>query len=482
LLVITFFREVFLSLLLLGALILGVHGQSAPLSDLQKKELKVYFKKIYDQEVASISSRESSVKKAIAEACKKRYEKETDLVESDLLLLNSPLQLSADSLVKDLASVVSLKRPLRVFVTRELAANAYSTGDGNLFVSIGLMAKLHTRDELVFVLAHEIAHDQLDHFTKSQEDRARLVTKDFDADLKRASRSEMQRYTKMGVLVNSKLSELNSFSRLYEFEADSLGNKFIEAIGLTHNSAVLTLSELEHIDKESVKPVLDIKAIAKRQLGEIDEEWFVGETSSLGNMVYKEEELPDSLRTHPDIKLRIAKFSGVAAIVEVPEAPVTEYAYIQRQAEKECLYSWLVRGDYGRSYYLAERLAHKGETEYSPLVAAISLSLLAIHSQRHDLGYHLQHEANLYSEPYNLCLRMLNEFTVPDYIRLSESYLKMVNEDNSAFSNPSDFSSSAQYLICLAKKQTVEIKKWEEYYLKHFPDGILSAFIQESKK
>jgi Zn-dependent protease with chaperone function len=457
-------------------------GQSAPLSETQKKELKAYFKNIYDQEVARISARESSVKKAIAEACKKRYEKEIDLVDSDLLLLNSPLQLSLDSLVKDLADVVSLKRPLRVFVTRELAANAYSTGDGNLFVSIGLMAKLHTRDELVFVLAHEIAHDQLDHFTKSQEDRARLVTKDFESDLKRASRSEMQRYTKMGVLVNSKLSELNSFSRVYEFEADSLGNKFIEAIGLTHNSAVLTLSELEHIDKESVKPVLDMKAIAKRQLGEVDEEWFVGETSSLGNMVYKEEELPDSLRTHPDIKLRIAKFSGVAAIVEVPEAPVAEYVYIQRQAEKECLYSWLVRGDYGRSYYLAERLAAKGESEYSTLVASISLSLMAIHSQRHDLGHHLQHEANLYSEPYNMCLRMLNEFNSADFIRLSESYLNQFKEDITVFSKPSDFAASAQYLICLTRKQTAEINKWETYYLKHFPDGILSAFIQESKK
>lgn len=457
-------------------------AQGTSLTESQKSELTLYFKGIYDKELVPAKTMDSRLKKVYTNACKLRYEKEIDMVDSDLLLYNSPLQSALDSLTAELAPHLSSKRKLRVFVTRELSANAYSTGDGNLFVSIGLMAKLHTRDELLFVLAHEISHDQLEHFTKSQEDRAKLMDADFDAELRRASRSDMQRYTKMGVVINSKLSEVNYFSRRYEFEADSLGNQLLLKLGLSHQSAVLTLSELEHIDKESVNPVIDIKQVAHYHMGEVDEEWFQGQTSSLGNMVYKPEEVPDSLRTHPDIKLRIAKFSGVNELAEVPEKVSADYSFIQREAEKECLYSWLIRGDYGRTYYLAERFSAKGASDYASLIASISLSLMSIHSQRHDLGYHLQHEANLYSVPYNMCLRMLNEFTSADFIRMSESYLSKMNKEVKIANEPDDINCTAQYLLCVAKKQTADIAKWEAYYLKHFPDGMISTFIKESKK
>ena len=42
-------------------------------------------------------------------------------------------------------------------------ANAYNTGDGTVVIHFGLFLTLENEDELVFVIAHEIGHQYLNH-------------------------------------------------------------------------------------------------------------------------------------------------------------------------------------------------------------------------------------------------------------------------------------------------------------------------------
>lgn len=61
----------------------------------------------------------------------------------------------ADSL---LAAFPDLRRQLRFYVTKSVAANAYSTDEGIIFINIGLIARVKNEAQLAFILAHEIVH------------------------------------------------------------------------------------------------------------------------------------------------------------------------------------------------------------------------------------------------------------------------------------------------------------------------------------
>lgn len=52
---------------------------------------------------------------------------------------------------------------LNLFIEQSTEVNAYTFPNGTIVLTTGLLAALHTEDELVAVLAHEIAHYVLDH-------------------------------------------------------------------------------------------------------------------------------------------------------------------------------------------------------------------------------------------------------------------------------------------------------------------------------
>lgn len=75
------------------------------------------------------------------------------------VLFNDPLSnYSATVLDTLLRNDVALRGRLRVFCIRSTEVNAYTTNDGKIFVTLGLLARLKSRAELAFVLAHEVQH------------------------------------------------------------------------------------------------------------------------------------------------------------------------------------------------------------------------------------------------------------------------------------------------------------------------------------
>ncbi|MGH8549981.1 MAG: M48 family metallopeptidase [Methylococcales bacterium] len=59
--------------------------------------------------------------------------------------------------------------PWRIFVVRNLSANGFSVGDGYLFVNEGALLRAETESQLAAVLAHEIGHEVVGHFCRSNE-------------------------------------------------------------------------------------------------------------------------------------------------------------------------------------------------------------------------------------------------------------------------------------------------------------------------
>ena len=54
-------------------------------------------------------------------------------------------------------------KPKFTFIGKNNSVNAYTVGLNCLVVNIGLLARIRSEDQLAFILAHEIAHNELGH-------------------------------------------------------------------------------------------------------------------------------------------------------------------------------------------------------------------------------------------------------------------------------------------------------------------------------
>lgn len=81
------------------------------------------------------------------------------LFASGSVLYGDPLSNYA-SVVLDtlLLARPSLKGKLRIYVLKSSVVNAFTSNDGKVFITVGLLARVRTRAELAFILAHEVMH------------------------------------------------------------------------------------------------------------------------------------------------------------------------------------------------------------------------------------------------------------------------------------------------------------------------------------
>lgn len=123
----------------------------------------------------------------------------------------------ADHLLKD---DTKLRSKLRFYTLKSNAANAFSTDQGIVFVTTGLIAQLTSEAQLAFVLAHEISH-----YTKKH------VVETFD-------------WKKKNSRQDSRIEKLSQYSKEKEFEADKLGIELYNKAGYSQKDIFSTFDVL----------------------------------------------------------------------------------------------------------------------------------------------------------------------------------------------------------------------------------------------
>ncbi|MDR1239965.1 MAG: M48 family metalloprotease [Treponema sp.] len=129
--------------------------------------------------------------------------------------------------------------------------NAFATSGGHIFVTRGLIACTASEDSLASVIAHEIAHIQLQHSTRairtSRITQAVLVTGGSAADLA-ASGTSLSELTdifneSVGQIVETMIN--NGYSQTQEFAADNLALSLLASAGYEPSSLITMLRALE---------------------------------------------------------------------------------------------------------------------------------------------------------------------------------------------------------------------------------------------
>ena len=147
-------------------------------------------------------------------------------------ILHSGLVLYGDSLTqyvqkvanKLLKNQVDLQQELRFYTLKVNDANAFSTDQGIVFVTIGLLSQLENEAQLAYILAHEIAHYTEKHVLESfiYNTTGRTNRADFQGEIR----------------------DMSKFSKSAEFEADTLAIKWFNEAGYAPENILSTFDLL----------------------------------------------------------------------------------------------------------------------------------------------------------------------------------------------------------------------------------------------
>ncbi|MCR4817163.1 MAG: M48 family metalloprotease [Bacteroidales bacterium] len=255
------------------------------------------------------------------------------LMASGRILYGDPVTQMLDRIVDTLLiDYPEIRKEIRVYSVKSSEVNAFATGQGMLFVNLGLVAQVEDEAQLAFVLSHEIIHYVRKH------------------SLEKLTRKK----TTMDTTAQEGLTNFlryHSRSREMEREADSLGVEMFYA--------------RSPYDKRVADGFFDVLQYGYLPFDEVVFDTTMFNTPhfkfSNGTFVDKvapisaREDYNDSLSTHPNIlKRRTATVAQMASMNGGRHYVVTDknsFEQLRDLARMECIRQDLIFAEYASAYY-----------------------------------------------------------------------------------------------------------------------------------
>lgn len=264
------------------------------------------------------------------------------------------------------------KNEYKILASKDSEINAYNTGDGSLIVNYGLFTVIENEDELVFVLCHEISHQQLQHVRKEIESFVKQSTS--EEILNKTKEIKKLKFNKTRA-ANSLLMKLNYKNyyqrRKKEIEADSLGFLYYRN---TNRDLKKTISLLEKLNvSNSEKDSLTIqnyKDFFETDDLKLKNKYFDIEKSIFNKYDYKPSYEIDSLKTHPDCATRILKLEKLISTQISKSDSSDNFSEIKRNSINQNLINLYLSEEYGICLYetLKKLITNRDNLFYKELI------------------------------------------------------------------------------------------------------------------
>ncbi len=378
--------------------------------------------------------KEKKVRESVAEDLKSLSTNFTRLDSMSLLMHTDSLNGYVNSITQRICS----KNPslagstFKIFTYRTIIPNASSRGNGVLFINLDLAAKLSSEAELAFIICHEMAHDVRKHVMKGILQRSQMIHDDnFKKELKKATSQEFNSVKVTETVVLKFMARYTEHSRENETEADSLGLVLYRNAGYPLAVAVKAIQKLDSIDLPSYTKPLRLKELFNSAELAFNDNWLKpsDENVALGGNL-DDFKMPDSLKTHPDCKLRAAAMKRI--ITREPTADTSsEIRCLQRYRDfrSACLLEsvevYLQNGLYSWALYNSLELMNRfPDNNYLKCAASLSLQEIYLAQARHDFSRVVDFPGKDYTESYNQLLIMLHNLTLSELKSISSAYYK----------------------------------------------------------
>ncbi len=192
-----------------------------------------------------------------------------------------------------------------LLLDRSADINAYTSGLNIISVNAGLLEFVKSREELAFILAHELAHNHLKHTDNAIEKSAEwLTSEEYFASLKDIKNAKYEKFSMLKKMAQTYSFDRKKHSRINESNADSLAVVFLKNANLPFDAKWLL--RLDSADTYYRKSLNDDLPIYFQQQGiQINTSLLVKKSKGLSTRILNtqssdDDVIQDSLKTHPD--------------------------------------------------------------------------------------------------------------------------------------------------------------------------------------
>ena len=264
----------------------------------------------YEKDMATLSG---SYKKYTAEVYKERFSLIKERLTEKEIITHPETQAYLSELANEIfqANPQMDKREVRIFFSRSFHANALSMGEGTILFNIGLFHRLKNESQAAFVLCHELAHYYLNHSNNNIHSYVSTVySDDFQKKLKSIQKSGYGQNSQLEALAKNLMFKNRRHSREFEEAADSMALELLKNTKYDVREALTCLALLDSSDKDKY----DHKRPFEKQFNfasfPFKKSWLESDELVFADTKTKgEKKEEDSLKTHPDCTIRIARLT-----------------------------------------------------------------------------------------------------------------------------------------------------------------------------
>lgn len=203
-------------------------------------------------------------------------------------------------------------------INKSLIPNAACYGNGIYTVNLGMFNLIKTDDEMAYIICHELSHHILKHNDKSLENYIKTFSsKDVKQQINTASNKKYGRRSAITSLLKDLKFNFMKRSRIAETQADSLGYILFNRTKYNKHASVDILKKLDLSDEMIFNNPTNLKTHFSFEQYPFKESWIEKE-DKIFNLSESANDLQidkDSIKTHPDIPLRIEKLNRNNIIV-----------------------------------------------------------------------------------------------------------------------------------------------------------------------
>jgi Zn-dependent protease with chaperone function len=338
----------------------------------------------------------------------------------------------------------SISNDLIILSSHSLSLNASYLGFNVIIVNNGLLYKFDTEDQIAIVLAHEIAHHQLNHvYNRVREATIYKNDKGLQKDIKVAMKSKEKPIEKYEALMKSLTYDFLRHSRDNEHAADSLAFIYAHNAGYSSNEFVKSYSFLKENDDHSDEKAdtITVDALLKEYMSDdiipfLQQQRLSqfynnqNKSNEIKDEINNKQDVPgDTLSTHPDLDKRIGFFKNQAEVYSnlnnIDSIPIS----LKNKVFSQNI-SWLITagdGDLGVSLYSILYLLNNNRLDEITLKEAFVFVLqhIASKSKSKVLSAHLNLPGRGFHPDINYLFQVMHSMSTDELLSLAKNtYMK----------------------------------------------------------
>ncbi len=396
------------------------------------KTLSAKYETHYKNELASLPKEN---KKDFEEVYKMRWDNIMKVFENKEIYTNAPTQSYMDSLVAEIVKSNPLLQQLQFncYFSRSGVPNASYIGEGIILFNIGLFDKLDNESQAVFVICHEISHFCLHHTENSIRRYVDAInSKDVQDKLHKIKSSEYRKRQQVEDLLKNLTFDFRRHGRDHESQSDSMAVELMRHTRFDISESLTALALLDSVDQET----LDVKTCLQKTFDSkeypFQKKWLKKEDGLLGGhaKINDIDELADSLKTHPDCKLRIQLLDPLVKKYYSPGGVKnfinpSMFETLKNTFSYEAIEFSYSSGNYTKSlYYTLDLLQHKPGDPYLITQVGKLFNDFYVAQKTHTLGKFIDLPSPYQQPNYDLLLQFVQNLYPEDYSAISYQFLK----------------------------------------------------------